>query len=206
MTMLCAILSLGLVAATVAQSNSTVSLRGAAVIAQWEEANASDLAEDGGDLSLLEEINESLAELSTLGYNPRTFCRTRGREGQNCISQRAYLYCSAHRPLKALSRDCWHKRGMYSRCHDGGIGLTYGECDDPFCRQQHGRRSHYCHNNAVVSCAGTGPRTPATPRTVEVCSNRVSDLQGCKVIQHFSCAETWGGASCQFSGTTYEGC
>merc|ERR1712151_1070851 len=133
------------------------------------------------------------------------FCRTKGQEGQNCINERSYVYCSARRELRVLSRDCWGKRGRYSRCHEGGIGLTHGECDDPFCRQQSGRRSHFCENNAVVSCSGTGPQTDATPRVVEACQDRTSDNNGCKVTQHFTCAEVFGGAQCQFSGTTFDG-
>merc|ERR1712061_371404 len=81
-----------------------------------------------------------------------------------------------------------------------------GYCDDPFCRQQRGGRTHSCRGSSVVSCSGTGPSTAATPRTVQVCSDQHSESNGCKVTQHFSCREGWGGAQCYFSGTTYDGC
>merc|ERR1712061_542209 len=158
----------------------------------------------GAGVGIVNETSSS-DELSISGFNAREFCRTRGREGQNCISGRAYEYCSAHRPQPALSRDCWRKRGRYSRCHEGGVGLTHGWCDDPFCRQQRGGRRLFCRGKAVVSCQGTGPNTAATPRTVEVCSDRVSNVNKCKITEHWSCGEGWGGAQCHRSGTTYEG-
>merc|ERR1719337_49455 len=78
-----------------------------------------------------------------------------------------------------------------SRCHDGGIGLTYGECDDPFCRQQSGPPRHFCHGSAVVSCSGTGPSTAATPHTVQYCSDRQSNQNGHKVTEHYTCQESY---------------
>lgn len=193
-------------ASFVALVTAETSLRGASI---WNETSTAETTAEPTqellDESFMLPENESFAGFAAMGFDGNGFCRTKGREGQNCISERAYVYCSAGRELKALSRDCWGKRGRLSRCHEGGIGLTHGECDDPFCRQQSGRRSHYCRNNAVVDCSGTGSHTGATPRVVQVCSDRTSERDGCKVTHHFSCAESSGRAECQFSGSTSDG-
>lgn len=154
---------------------------------------------------MMERVNESMVEINAQGGPPTAapgFCKGKP-EGQNCIPghpSTAYEYCSAGRPLP-MGKNCWRKRGKYSRCHEGGIGLTHGECDDPFCRQQRGGRTHFCQGSSVVSCSGTGPNTAATPRTVESCSDRTSDEYGCKVTHHYSCSED-GGAHCYWSGDT----
>mmetsp|Transcript_78022 Transcript_78022/g.137486 ORF Transcript_78022/g.137486 Transcript_78022/m.137486 type:complete len:205 (-) Transcript_78022:197-811(-) len=196
------LLSASLVAGALsAEFNYTSSLRGGNAPSAPLEANRTPVEANSSDA--LPELNESLTEFTSSGYSPTEFCRTRGREGQNCISDRAYQYCSAGNPQPALSRDCWQKRGRYSRCHDGGIGLTYGECDDPFCRQQSGPPRQLCHGSAVVSCSGTGPSTAATPHMVQYCSDRQSNQNGHKVTEHYTCQESYGYAQCVFSGTSY---
>jgi len=193
------------------QSDRPSSLRGGSALSETNSSvaplgNASATMQEEIYDTMAMKLNVSLGDFyATQGFDPRLFCKTKGREGQNCISGRAYEYCSAHRPLKALSRDCWAKRGMYSRCHEGGIGLTHGWCDDPFCRQQGGGRHLFCRGSAVVSCSSTGPSTGATPRVVQTCSDQTSNVNNCEIKQHFSCSENWGGAQCVYSGTTYSG-
>lgn len=196
--------------------NHTSALRGS-IPSAGIETNSSDPQEMNSSMpepldvfeSGFPEMNSSMlepldfSEWHSGGFNPSAFCRTRGREGQNCISDRAYEYCSAGNPQPALSRDCWQKRGRYSRCHDGGIGLTYGECDDPFCRQQSGPPRYFCEGNTVVSCSGTGPHSAATPRAIQYCSDRQTNQGGCTATEHYTCQASYGQAQCVYSGTTY---
>merc|ERR1719401_2018972 len=62
------------------------------------------------------------------------FCSGKS-EGQHCNSNHGYVYCSIGRnDMPWLNRECANVAGSMSKCKEDGVGLTTGQCDDPFCR------------------------------------------------------------------------